>query len=337
MKIAKKLILALLIIIIAVSIPTVIASADDNIAFGAATVNTGILRLRSGPGLDHSVVARLNEGDVVVILERTNSEWYRVNFRGSEGFVSAPLLRDVRTAANFTAMGRITGSRVNIRALPNTDGTILASYSERTVMSVIGINSGWYKVQHGGHTGYIRSDLMEIISAQGAAAASLPARIAVSYPAPPANLPLGQQMVEYALNYVGYNYRWGGMAPTTGFDCSGFVSYIYRTFGFSLTRNASGQFRDNGSHISRSELVPGDLVFFSSNGGRSVTHVGLYIGGSEFVHASSSRVGVVISQLDSAYYLRVWHGAKRVIPPYFSLVSDTSDISEASEEETPDI
>jgi cell wall-associated NlpC family hydrolase len=309
MKVLKKLVLTTLLLSLALSMLTAFASANSTIAYGAATVNTPSLRLRTGPGLSHSVDMLLSQGDIVVILERTNSEWFRVNFHGNVGYVSVPLLRDILTAENFNAQGRITGSRVNIRMRPNTTSTVLDAFSQGTVMTVVGINDGWYKVQHNGHTGYVRSDFMEIIAGQRAAYVS--ARVPAVSPAPPANLTKGQQIIDFALGYIGTRYLWGGSSPA-GFDCSGFVTYVLRNFGISVTRNASGQFRDNGVHIAQSDLSPGDLVFFSSNG-NSVTHVGIYIGDGEFVHASSARSGVVVSQLNSAYHLSVWHGAKRVL------------------------
>ena len=314
MKLTRKLVFTLIIITIFASMIPFSATADGIIAYGAATVDTPVLRLRSGPGTDFAVVDRLSEGDIVVILERTESEWYKVNFHGAVGYVNTPFLRDILVAENFNAQGQVTGSVVRVRERPNTTSNVLAQYPERTIMTVIGINNGWYKVRHDGHTGYIRSDLMEIICGQRAASASAssPARISITSPAPSPNLTVGQQIAEFALEFLGVRYVWGGTSPS-GFDCSGLVAYVYREFGVSVTRTASGQFRDNGVHIAKEDLYPGDLVFFSSNGGRSVTHVGIYVGESEFVHASQSGVGVVISRLDSAYYTRVWHGGKRLI------------------------
>ena len=311
MKIAKKLILTILILTIAVSMVPLSATANSNLAFGAATVDTDILRLRSGPSTSHTVLDRLTEGDIVVILERTNSEWFKVNFHGKVGFVNTTFLRDVLTAENFNALGKITGDRVNIRTRPTTNSDVLGTYAQDTTMTVIGINTGWYKVRHEGHTGYVRSDFMEITSGQRAAVASgAPVRFSTT---PQANPSLGEKIADYALTYVGYRYVYGGASPSTGFVCSGLVSYVYRNFDISVTRNASGQFRDNGERIAKSDLAPGDLVFFSSNGGVSVTHVGIYIGDDEFVHASRTGIGVIISRLDSAYYIRVWFGAKRLI------------------------
>ena len=308
MKIAKKLIIILIAVSVIASTLSIAAKAEGPLAYGAATVDTPILNLRSGPSTSTSVVTRLSEGDIVVVLERTNSEWYKVNFHGTIGYVSVPLLRDVLIAENFNAMGRVTGDRVNLRERPNLDSEILGTYTERTEMTVIGINTGWYKVRHEGKTGYIRSDLMDIISGQRAASASN----AVPNSPPPANIALGQQIANFALGFLGSTYVYGGSSPS-GFDCSGFSSYVYRNFGYTLTRNASGQYRDNGVQVNKASLAPGDLVFFSSNGGVSVTHVGVYIGDDEFVHASRTGVGVVISRLDSSYYINVWYGAKRII------------------------
>jgi len=291
---------------------TVGALADGTLAYGAATIDTPVLRLRSGPGTNYSVVDRLSEGDIVVILERTNSEWYKVNFHGTVGYVNTGFLRDVLTAENFNAQGRITANRVNVRSKPDLSSDALAMYNEGTVMTVIGINNGWYKVTHEGNTGYVRSDLMDIVSGQRSAVASSAPRPSVTSPAPPANATLGEQMIYFAMDYLGVKYVYGGTSPS-GFDCSGFVTFVYKNFGITLTRTAAGQYKDNGVLINKSDLAAGDLVFFSSNGGRSVTHVGIYIGDNEFIHASRSGIGVVISRLDSAYYLRVWHGAKRVI------------------------
>ena len=270
------------------------ALADANVAWGAANVSDSDVRVRSGPGTNHSVLTHANRGDVVVIIERTNSEWYKINFHGTEGYMNVSLLERSREAANFNKTGKVSGSVVNMRARPDTTSNILESYNSGTVMNIIGINNGWYKVEHGSLTGYIRSDLMTIQPRKNNSTS-----------------PLGRQIADFAVGFVGHKYVWGGQSPSTGFDCSGLVTYVMKQFGISVTRYASGQYRDNGTHVNKSDLIPGDLVFFSSNGS-SITHVGIYLGNNRFVHASGTNKGVVISDLNSSYYLRVWYGAKRV-------------------------
>jgi cell wall-associated NlpC family hydrolase len=109
---------------------------------------------------------------------------------------------------------------------------------------------------------------------------------------------------------VGSPYVYGGSSPK-GFDCSGFTSYIYRQFGINLSRSSVAQL-DNGTPVAMSELMPGDLVFFSSNR-HYITHVGLYLGDGEFIHASNPTRGVVIDTLWSGYYKSHYWSACRII------------------------
>ena len=126
-----------------------------------------------------------------------------------------------------------------------------------------------------------------------------------------ANTTNGQKMAEFALKYVGYPYVYGGSSPK-GFDCSGFVKYVCNQFGYNVNRTASAQM-DNGTSVSRNQLQAGDLVFFRKSGSSSrASHVGIYVGGGKFVHASTSRVGVIVSGMNEAYYSSGFVGARRV-------------------------
>ena len=98
------------------------------------------------------------------------------------------------------------------------------------------------------------------------------------------------------------------MSPS-GFDCSGFTSYIYKQFGVSLNRTAAGQY-SNGSAVSRSELQAGDLVMFGQSG---INHVGIYMGGGMMVHAANTSRGVTTDTINSGYYNTNYVGARRVM------------------------
>ena len=111
---------------------------------------------------------------------------------------------------------------------------------------------------------------------------------------------------------MGYRYTWGGMSPDTGFDCSGFVNYIYKLYGYSMNRVAQDIYSGSGTYVSKDQLQPGDILCFGY-GPTSVGHVGLYIGNNQMVHASNSRTGVIITDLSNTYYTNNYVGAKRIV------------------------
>jgi cell wall-associated NlpC family hydrolase len=117
---------------------------------------------------------------------------------------------------------------------------------------------------------------------------------------------LGVRAVLFARHLIGVPYRWGGTSPSTGFDCSGFVQFVYRHYGIRLPRTTYSQF-DTGRRVSRSALRPGDLVFFDGVG-----HVGMYIGGGRFIHAPHAGTSVQISRLSEAWYAATFDGARRL-------------------------
>ncbi len=204
---------------------------------------------------------------------------------------------------------------MRMRASHTTDSDILAVYNTGKTLHIIGINEGWYKVEEAEGTGYIRSDYVEIVSdASHSNINTVSTKSGVT--APPVSdedsSSLGEKIANYALQFVGYNYVYGEESPSRGFDCSGLTWYVYHQFGYDIERRASLQYANNGVSISKDQLQKGDLVFFSSNGS-GVTHVGTYIGNGQFVHASTSRTGVIISDLGSSYYTGVYWGAKRII------------------------
>jgi len=119
-------------------------------------------------------------------------------------------------------------------------------------------------------------------------------------------------LIGHALSLDGTRYRPGGNSPEAGFDCSGFVSYLYRRLGIELPRSSSDQFVAL-PRIERSSLQPGDLVYFRTAGSRRISHVGMFLGGDRFIHATSSSTRrVMVSSLSERYWTRTWAGARRV-------------------------
>ena len=119
-----------------------------------------------------------------------------------------------------------------------------------------------------------------------------------------------QSILDTAASYLGTPYVWGGTSPS-GFDCSGFVQYVYSQNGYSLTRTTYTQWDNDGIYVKKSDLRPGDLVYFGSGG--SPTHVGIYVGDGMMIHSPSTGDVVKYSTIDSGYYNNCYLGAKRIV------------------------
>ncbi|MDU4277284.1 MAG: NlpC/P60 family protein [Finegoldia magna] len=123
----------------------------------------------------------------------------------------------------------------------------------------------------------------------------------------------GSAVAQAAYNYLGERYVWGSAQPGVGFDCSGLTSYLYnKVCGISLYRNSAAQ-SNNGYPVSKSNLKQGDLLFFSTNGSGSISHVGIYVGNGKMIHASTPSTGVIISDIDSNYYSNTFVTARRIL------------------------
>ena len=122
------------------------------------------------------------------------------------------------------------------------------------------------------------------------------------------NTDLASQVINYALQFVGNPYVYGGNSLTSGTDCSGFTSLVFKHFGITLNRTAAGQY-SNGTAVSRANLQPGDLVMFGKSG---INHVAIYAGGGMIVHAANSSRGVTTDTINSGYYNNNYVGARRI-------------------------
>ena len=272
-------------------------AAESNIAIAVGATTGSSLRMRSEASTSSSVVTTLNKGVAVAVLDDSIDGWYQVSYAGSTGYVSADYLI-IDQDNVFETYGRVNESGINLRAETNTTCDILAVLNKNTSLTVTGFESGWYRVTtESGVEGYVRSDFVDLTS-WGASAS-------------------GSGIAELALAQLGTPYVWGGSRPG-GFDCSGFTMYVYKQFGYSLPHTASGQWNSGiGQRVySIGELQPGDLVLFndpSRNAGKACSHVGIYIGNGQHIHASSSKSkGVIISDLTSGYYNRYFIGGIHV-------------------------
>ena len=270
----------------------------------ASTSQTGYIngtdvRLRSGPSTTSTILGSYNTGTEMTITG-TSGNWYAVSYNGTSGYVCKDYMTTTQPSSGTSSSGStgyIKGNSVRLRSGPGTSYSILGTYNNGTPLTITGTSGEWTAVTLNGVNGYVSSTYVTTSSSGGTGGTT--------------NSTGGQLVVETAKKYLGYPYVYGGMSPS-GFDCSGFVNYVYKLCGYSMSRVASSIYYNNGTHVDKANLQPGDLVFFS-NSSDSIGHVGIYIGGSQFIHASSSTVGVIISDLDSSYYLSHYVGAKRII------------------------
>ena len=268
------------------------AETQQAISVGATTGSS--LRLRADASTSSSVITMLDEGVAVAVLDDSIDGWYKINYDGDVGYVSADYM--VIDQDNvFTASGRVTGDGVYVRSSPSTDSDVLNTVDADTIVTINGFVDGWYDVTcKYGTEGYIRSDFLVLTNSSSSS-----------------------DIVDLAMQYLGTRYVYGGSSPS-GFDCSGFTMYVYGQMGYSLPHSATSQWQSGlGTKVwSISALQPGDLVFFndpSRNAGKACSHVGIYIGDGKHIHSSSSRSGgVIISDLTSGYYYNYFVGGIHV-------------------------
>lgn len=201
----------------------------------------------------------------------------------------------------------VNSTSINLRKEANTSSEILANLPVNTSVDVLAEADGWSQVRVNGKEGYISSSLLSTRKQETARSSSTPRTAnTTKQEETTAKAPVsgsGSSVVEYAKQFIGVKYTYGGSTPATGFDCSGFTSYVYKHFGVSLPRTSGGQ-SGAGTPVSRSNLVAGDLVIYSG-------HVAIYVGGGQVIHAPRPGKSVCIVPINQAAsnYL----GARRVI------------------------
>ena len=265
---------------------------------GGGTVSGSDVRLRTSADTSTSanIITQMKKGTFLLVEEKLNG-WYKVAYNGVEGYVSADYVSFSETLeGTYSFSAETAGTAINLRSGASTGADIVKNIAAAgTKLTVTGVSGQWLKVTDAmGAVGYIRSDYVGYSGGIGTPQTA------------------GSQLVETALSYKGYSYHWGGSSPKTGFDCSGFVNYIYDKYGYDLDRTAQQIYSNNGTAVSRDSLQPGDVLCFGS-GAKSISHVGIYIGNGQMVHASTSTTGVITSDINSDYYTKMYVGAKRIL------------------------
>lgn len=260
---------------------------------GIADVD-GNLNVRAEATTDAKLVGKMpnNAGCEILGVE---GEWTKIKSGEVEGYVKSEYLLSgdaaiIRAEEVKQTIAKVTASTLYVREAPNTDCAIITMMPNGEEVEVIEVLDGWIKVNVDSDEGYVSSDYVEIST-------ELPKAMTMT------EVRFGQgvsdvrvSLVQYATQFVGNPYVWGGTSLTNGADCSGFVLSVYANYGVSLPHSSRAQ-ANCGTKISASEAKPGDLFFYGNGSG--INHVAIYIGNGQVVHASSPRTGIKIS---SAYY-----------------------------------
>lgn len=284
-----KLVLMIAICLGAVWFMSDIADASTR---GVVTANSVNVRSYADVNGDNRVT-QVNRGQAVEVLD-VDGNFFRVHVSGYE------YVYIYRDFVNITeTVGTVNYYTIYVYDLPRQEGgqPISKLFSGQVITLTSGFEN-WF--------GFTYMDEPAFVEAANVA---IPAF--VQLPAARISFTLADDVVAFARQYLGSRYVFGGMSPS-GFDCSGFMVYIMQNFDISLYRRSSDMAR-NGVQVNRSDISPGDLVFFATGGGGRISHVGLYIGGGQMIHAANPRCGVRISNIHSDYFRTRFVTARRVL------------------------
>lgn len=284
--------------------------------FATTAEATATVNIRNGPSTSAKVLGVFPKGFKAQVLS-SKSGWVKISFDGIVGYVKAEYIKltkenIVSTANKNTATKKqvavqmptatVLKDNARVRSEMTTSSKILKTLSKGSKVYVLAREqNGWIKVKTlDGTVGYMAYYLLKVstsLTTKVLSRGGYDREAQVAY-----NGSLADRILGFAKNFLGVRYRYGGSSPSTGFDCSGFVQYVFRNFGIRLERTAADMAATNGVRISSNELKPGDLVFLDTNGGRNyINHVGIYLGNGKYIHASSARGCVTISDLTSKY------------------------------------
>ncbi len=275
-------------------------------------INMNGVNFRTTPSAENNAAAILSTGENVTVLS-TEGDWCQIAWNGQVGYIPEEHVSVCGLPLNCT-QGWITGGVASIHAKQSAGSGVLAMAESGTMAELLVFEDDWYKVICNGAVGYVRSSSICLDESE------ISNEIVVEEAEEEADISVltGEDTVSIAEKYLGVPYVYGG-SSTSGFDCSGFTMYVMKQLGYSLPHSATSQWNTAGEYVERSDLQPGDLVFFCDpavSKGKACSHVGIYVGDGQFIHASSGSSSgrkVRINSLSESYYNKYYKGAKRLI------------------------
>lgn len=261
---------------------------------GMSVISSGNLNIRQEASTDSEVVGILTNHNACELLEDAG-DWYKVTSGKVTGYVSKQYLvtgaeADAIAQQEIKTVATVNTETLNVRAEKSTEAAVLSQVGNSEAFTVNSIADGWVEISVDDSVGYISQDYVTVAQALPTAKTIEQVKYGDGVS------DVRASVVSYALQFVGNRYVWGGTSLEKGVDCSGFTMRILGKYGISLPHSSKAQ-PSYGTKISASEAKPGDLFFYGS--GRSISHVAIYIGNGQIVHASNKRDGIKVS---NAFY-----------------------------------
>lgn len=283
---------------------SVMLHAGMNTSFAEQTADTEYrlitadsVNFRSGPSTNYSSICKLNKGDKVEYIGVSGS-WIKVKFEGKTGYVYGSYVGEYTSTS--LSIKYVTASSLNVRKGASTSYSVIGTLSKGAKVEVISTSNGWSKIKYNGSVGYVSSKYLSNSIVEDNTTASPSATV--------------DKVISLAKSLLGKPYVWAAEGPNS-FDCSGYTYYVFKKAANTVIPRTSAAQSKYGTYVSKSNIKIGDLIFFDTSGVNdgNVSHVGIYIGNNEFIHCSSSKGKVVISQLNSSYYSKAYVNARRVL------------------------
>ena len=261
---------------------------------GMSVISSGNLNIRQEASTDSEVVGILTNHNACELLEDAG-DWYKVTSGKVTGYVSKQYLvigdeAEAIAEQEIKTVATVNTETLNVRAEKSTEAEVLSQVGNSEAFTVNSVADGWVEISVDDSVGYISQDYVTLAQALPTAKTIEQVKYGDGVS------DVRASVVSYALQFVGNRYVWGGTSLENGVDCSGFTMRILGKYGISLPHSSKAQ-PSYGTKISASEAKPGDLFFYGS--GRSISHVAIYIGNGQIVHASNKRDGIKVS---NAYY-----------------------------------
>ena len=317
---------------------------EEYVNFAIADV-TDYVNVRQEPNTDSAILGKIYDGAVAQILTTVgegDEMWFQIISGNVEGYIKAEFF--IHGEEAMAVMDQyvskyivVNADRLNVREGQTTDSRRIGYLNVSEELKLIEDCGEWLHVQYTDeikgyvaaqyvtvHEEYTYAKNAEDENAERAFIKELKERAGISEEVvkeqttisvkPPSttystSVELRKAIIDYAMQFLGNRYVHGGQSLKSGTDCSGFTMYVLKEFGYSISRTPQGQYTGAGRKISYSEIQPGDIICYSSNGGKSCTHVAFYIGDGKILHAANSKDGVKIS---SATYDDIY-GVRNVI------------------------